>query len=665
MNRRTFVQRVAGGAVALGVLRPLAACRRAPSGPAATPATAATGSAAIPPGDAAFAAIRDRYFVRTLELNPVVSTYLGGDATSPTLAGVNGRLRDLSPAAVRAEIDFLGGVARELDRLDPAGLSPDAQIDRALVQAQAAYLIRQLADRAVHQRCIDHYVADPFRGIDWQIQQMSAAERGAAGTEPEWNDVIARVRAVPAYVATARANLLAGKSAGNLPDRRMVERDGVAGAAAAADFFRTGLPAMARRLVGDRRFGRAALSSLAEAGGAAADAYAGFGEFLRATYDPRERTDRFAAGEAEYEWRVRQCLRDPRSAAALYAYGAEQVAAHEDAMVRVAGELARAARLPVRTSTEAERRAAVRAVMDHLNKDAPRSDAQLFDWYRAAAARAVAYGREQHLFDIPADYRLDITETPAVIRSSSGASYYPAPVFKHSGVGRFYLTPTGNDPAQLAQQCRASVADTAVHEGFPGHDWNYKFMTQHAAEIGNVRWLTPGAVEDSFSMWQDSMATEGWGLYAEELMADPAPGRPYGFYSAAEYLYVLQGLLLRAVRVRVDVGIHTGRMSYDEAVDYHAEHSSFYPRARARASSDPVARAVFDEANGAIYRYSKWPTQAITYNLGKNAIIDLRAAAGATSPASPARRPFHEQFMRMGPLPPAYFRDLLLRRLRS
>lgn len=45
-------------------------------------------------------------------------------------------------------------------------------------------------------------------------------------------------------------------------------------------------------------------------------------------------------------------------------------------------------------------------------------------------------------------------------------------------------------------------------------------------------------------------------------MADPAAGRPDGFYNAGEHLYELQGQMLRAVRVRVDTGIHTGRMSH-------------------------------------------------------------------------------------------------------
>ena len=46
-------------------------------------------------------------------------------------------------------------------------------------------------------------------------------------------------------------------------------------------------------------------------------------------------------------------------------------------------------------------------------------------------------------------------------------------------------------------------------------------------------------------------------------------------------------------------------------------------------ATDPAAKAAFDSATRAIYRYSKWPTQAITYNLGKNAIIELREACKA------------------------------------
>ena len=295
-------------------------------------------------------------------------------------------------------------------------------------------------------------------------------------------------------------------------------------------------------------------------------------------------------------------------------------------------------------------------MVNHLASDAPRNDDELFAWYRDAASRAVVFGRERAMFDIPQQYKLDILPTPPVLRGGgSGAAYYPAPPFKRAGVGRFYLTPTDNDPARLKLNHRASIADTAIHEGFPGHDWHFKYMTQHAAEISNIRWLTPGAVEDSSSMWSDSLATEGWGLYAEELMAEPVAGRPYGFYSAPEYLYQLQGQMLRAVRVRVDVGIHTGRMTFNQARDYFVEHAEFYPGACAMTNAD--ARAACDRAEGAIFRYSTWPTQAIAYNLGKEAIISLREEFKKNAGTAYSARAFHQSFMRMGPVPVAFFRD--------
>jgi hypothetical protein len=77
--------------------------------------------------------------------------------------------------------------------------------------------------------------------------------------------------------------------------------------------------------------------------------------------------------------------------------------------------------------------------------------------------------------------------------------------FKTSSVGRFYVTPTGDDPVMLRQEHNsAALADLAAHEGFPGHDWHYKVMSKYRDEVSAVRWLTPGAVEDSSSMWQDS-----------------------------------------------------------------------------------------------------------------------------------------------------------------
>lgn len=643
MQRRSFVRGAAGAAAAFGVLRLLGACGR--------------GEAPVSPGDHALGDLRDRYFLKVLEMYPVTATYLGGDGYSPALSGINGRLRELGPTVVEIEAAFYRGIRDELARIDPGSLSPAFRVDRAVLDAQVTFMLHQLVERRYHQRAIDTYVAEPFRGVDWQVQQMTDLGNGLLGSEEEWDQVLRRTDAIPGFLQGAQSLLEEGIRTGNLPDRRMVQQDGIKGSASNAEYFRDTLPASAAGYIGDRPFGAALLARLRQSGAQAARAWEAFGRFLATRYDPRDPRDRYAVGEEEYDWRVKQCLRDARSAAQLWEYGAAEVAHYEQRMAEVAQAVAGEAGLSLAFGTPAEARAGVRAVMDHLGKDAPANDDELLQWYVDAGKRAVEYGRTHGLFEVPADYRLEVVPTPPVLRSSIDAAYYPAPIFKQAGVGRFYLTPTGNDPGALRNNNRASVAQTAVHEGFPGHDWHYKYMTQRKADISNVRWLTPGAVEDSSSMWSDSMAAEGWALYSEELMDEPVAGDADGFYTPGERLYMLQGQLMRAVRVRVDTGLHTGRMTFDEAVDYFAEHVEFYPGARAAAASDPVAKAIMATAERAIYRYSKWPTQAITYNLGKHAIADLRAARQQRDGKAFDLRRFHERLMAQGTIPPAYLGD--------
>jgi uncharacterized protein (DUF885 family) len=100
-------------------------------------------------------------------------------------------------------------------------------------------------------------------------------------------------------------------------------------------------------------------------------------------------------------------------------------------------------------------------------------------------------------------------------------------------------------------------------------------------------------------------------------------------------------------------------MSFDDCMNYFTEHVQFRPGACAAGIEDTEAHAVCDGALRAIYRYSKWPTQAITYNLGKNEILRLRQDVVARDPAGGIRR-FHERFMTMGTIPPGFFREMLL-----
>ena len=625
--------------------------------------------------DDSFKKIHDEYVVEFLRRNPTVNTYLGGAGLDPKLREVDGALRDHSAAALQDEDRWLTNTKQSLEATSPGSLSASQRINRDVALAQVKFLLHQHQVRRYQERALDTYTDEPFRAVDWQLQGMSQTGDKTYGNDEEWTLVGKRLAAVPAFLKVAQDQLNAGIASHNAPDWRMLVRNGIDTSEANAKYFAETLPKLAEeRVTGPQR--DQLLKQVRDGSEQAAAAFRGLREFVANTFfdDPAKkdisglkaafRSDRYAMGEEEYDWAVKNNLRVNKTAAQLFEEAMPIVEATQKEMV----ELARKIGEKYKMTLPADGQEAVRAVFDELSKDYPKSDEEMVQWYRDTAFRLVEYARKTGIFDVPADYKLEVVETPPPLRASiDGAAYYPAPPFKNTGVGRFYVTTTDNNKAALQSNNRAALADLAAHEGFPGHDWHYKVMTLNRANIAGVRWLTPGAVEDSSSMWEDSMAAEGWALYAEALMAEPQPGAPEGFYTPEERLYQLQGKLYRDLRVRIDTGIHTNRMTYAEAVDLFSETVDFLPGkcSDATAIKSEAKQASCSSSERAIFRYSKWPTQAITYRLGKDEIYALRKEAATMVGERFSPKTFHLLFMRQGTIPSGYFRDELLREIKG
>lgn len=613
------------------------------------------------------------YTVEFLKHNPVTNTYLGGAGLDPALADVDGRLRDDSPEALKKENAWLQATEAKLTAIKPASLSAEQRIDRAVALAQIRFQLHQHQVRKYQQRALDTYTDQPFRGADWLLQGMNRNSDGSYGEPADWQRLADRLADVPRFMQAAITQLKAGVAAGNAPDWRMLKRNGLDTTLADADYFATTLPAIAEQRMPEGDSHDVILSRVQQNAAKAAAAYRGLHDFVAQTFfqDPQAegrnalkpafRADRFMLGETEYDWALHNNLHVDTTAAQLFKQAWPVVQDTRAKMVALARQIGQSHgwKLP------ADDNAAVRTVFDELSKDYPKNDTQMIRWYRDAAFRLVKYARRTGLFKVPDDYQLEVVKTPAPLRASiDGAAYYPAPPFKDTGAGVYYVTPTGNDQAALQANNRAALADLSAHEGFPGHDWYYKVMTRYRDSISPVRWLTPGSVEDSSSMWEDSMSAEGWAHYAEALMAEPQPGAPNGFYSPEERLYQLQGQIYRDLRVYVDTGIHTGRLSYAEAVNLFSQTVDFLPGNCEGKLSD-TKRASCRAAQGAIFRYSKWPTQAITYHLGKARIYALRHRAEQALGDAYSLQAFHKAFISEGTIPPDYFGDALIDRLKA
>jgi uncharacterized protein (DUF885 family) len=122
--------------------------------------------------------------------------------------------------------------------------------------------------------------------------------------------------------------------------------------------------------------------------------------------------------------------------------------------------------------------------------------------------------------------------------------------------------------------------------------------------------------------------SEGWALYAERVMLE------HGFFTDdAQILGHLDARIFRAARIVVDTALHTGEMTFDEAVAHMTNNT---------ALSEPTAKAE-------VGRYCAWPTQAPSYLTGCLEIERIRAAFVAADRGSLLE--FHNRLAGAGSLP--------------
>jgi uncharacterized protein (DUF885 family) len=216
-----------------------------------------------------------------------------------------------------------------------------------------------------------------------------------------------------------------------------------------------------------------------------------------------------------------------------------------------------------------------------------------------------------------------VVPTPAFLAAIVPfAAYEPPPIYLPERSGRFYVTqPDGKLPPdvykqQLRGHCRHAIPVMVAHEAYPGHH----------LQLGTSQGL---GSEVRRHLWSPIMI-EGWALYSEQLMGEA------GYYATEEErLFQLVNLLWRAVRVVLDVGLHTRGMTPAEAVNYMVEHL-------------PIERA---GAEAEVRRYCAWPTYQLCYAVGRRELLRLRDAYQHRESAEFRPRRFHDEVMKYGGLP--------------
>ncbi|MBI4512767.1 MAG: DUF885 domain-containing protein [Gemmatimonadetes bacterium] len=538
---------------------------------------------------ARFDALVERYLEATKALDPEWATSVGfheSDSLSTAITAESFRARQDTAQALYAA----------LAEIDTTPLDPERRVDWLVLRAELKRTLRE-APREEWRRRPSVYIR--FGGVhDLLVGEWATPEarlRAAAR----------RLERMPEALEIARAQL----SNPPLLWTQMGHRD----ARAAARFLRGEFPERLGEITPALR------DTLRRVGVAVARALDAYADFLRDTLEVRSTGD-WAAGEEHYDWLLREYHLLPLTADSLIRLGWRALEETERALQALADSLA-----PGRTWRELTEEAKER----HPGAGDVRAA------YEREMRRALAFIREKDLFEVPPGEDLKMIDTPPTLRTTYPYGGYDAPApFDSVHVGRFFVTPV--EPRWRKEEIEAKlrghnygwITVVSVHEGYPGHHLQYVKAFRNASVVRKI--------------FSNTYFTEGWGLYSEEVM-----GR-HGFYADPDArLAQLRMRLWRAARVVIDPSIHSGRMTYDEAVRFLVERVGL---------EEP-------DALGEVNRYTTWPTQAPSYLVGMAEIASMRETVAAALGGRFQEKAFHEALLTGGSLPMGLARRSLRNRL--
>lgn len=343
-------------------------------------------------------------------------------------------------------------------------------------------------------------------------------------------------------------------------------------------------------------------AELDEARRAAIDALTGFDGALALRAETAD--DDFAIGRDLFDRKLHTAHMIVDTADVVDRYGARLGGEAMAAMERIAGEIRPGATW--------------RALIDELRRAQP-VKGTLAHGFALALGAALKATEASELVTV-ARGDLEVVNTPRFLQPLIPFAAYLGPgPYDESQRGTMFVTPA--DTGGAAPLASAELAGIAVHEGYPGH---------HLQQLAANRLDRPARRE-----LQTPASLEGWAHYCETLMEES------GFIaSAEERLFAAWHLLWRALRIRLDVGLHTRKMTRVEAE---------------RVLVDELGMDA-ERATAEVRRYCAMPTYQLCYAIGRRDILALREDYRHARGAEFSLMRFHDDLLRYGALPIALAR---------
>lgn len=489
------------------------------------------------------------------------------------------KLTDYRAAAVSARRKHVSSLLQAVRAIPATGLSKDDQIDLRLFRAQltaADFFGRKLDPESIDPQL---YVNECTNAVFSLLQKDYAPKKQRALA------AAARLEGMPALLRTARVNLTRPV--------KLYASLAIAAVKGGDDLYTTSLMTLANDLAPEEK------QRLVTARDHALAALHEYAEWLQSKLDAMPAWK--PMGEASYNELLREVLMLPFDAEGLAKLGETELVRYR-ALEALLKDPSYASPDPARA------------------KHVPANQAEFLAAYQSRQKEMIAFLNAQHLVTLPSYLGpFEIRQLPDAFKPTSPGGFMNPPGLYDRDPGGFFYIPTYN-PKSGNFYIRAAIEDPRPilgHEGIPGHFLQISIANRLPNEIRRQH--------------GDNVFIEGWALYGEEML------QRAGLYpeNSAAHGQVLRLSRYRAARIGVDVNLHTGRWTFEQAVKYFMDAGGL------------DREAAEGEAAGAATN----PSQKISYLTGKWQIMRLLGRYRDEHANDYRLGAFHDQLLSYGSLP--------------
>lgn len=499
-------------AIPLG-LACLAACGSPPQPAATAPSTSAATSSR-----ARFSAFTARFLRELLERRPVTATALGDhshDASWP----------DVSAAGDATTLHFVESARAKLASFSPRDLGEEDRADASILANELEAMrfdLTEKRDPETEPRFYANLIGD---GLDPLVT------RDFAPLDVRAKSLEARLGGIPGLVAVAKKRL--ARPARVSTETAIEQTRGLIG------LCEHELPELFAKVPAQQ-------ASLEAARQRALPALRDFAAFLQDDLLPRS-DGSFRAGAPAFAKALRFQLDDPDlDPEALLRDARAAMAETQARMLATALELWPTLMPPPvpQPRTAAEKKAAIRAVLDKLAED-HLDDASIVTEAKRVLTDATEFVRAHDLVTLPPE-PCAVIVMPEYKRGFSTAYCEASGPLEARPLTYVAISPPPADwpverrLSQYREYNRSMLADLLVHEGMPGHYLQLMHSNRFHSDVRAV--------------FQNGAFVEGWAVYAEWLMAR------HGFGGPKVRMEQLKMLLRAATNTVLDHEIHAGSM---------------------------------------------------------------------------------------------------------